>query len=748
MDSKNNNEVNQANAWLLVVTVLLTSACAPSRTINVEPTPPVIAAAEQVVPSEPVAPTPAAAPLSTLAEARTLRQTGQLDAYETGLEQLSGSSDAAVRRQALALLGLFLFDEKRWDEAIGPLTAAASDSPATAPFLRLRVMEAEALRGNLQNAIVTARKIMTDSPATSAAVVARLRLPALYSQAGDPTGTDQAFAQLGAVSIDEMSEKDFVDVAAVLTKGGRTDLAARLRMRLLQDYTGGRFTERVYDELAGQPDSPLHTLTLDESVNLASALARANRYDQALDFLKRTSSRFPDAGTNDLYRRVRIRALFNSRNYEQLLAETEGVKLDDASLDLLRARAAWRSNRPADFLAGLDKVEKQWPKTPQAIEARLQRAKYYVTDEVDYAKSISNLTRAIEAGALGNEAENLWTLGWTYTLWQKDAEALRVFDRYIKSYPDGDYKTNSLFWSGKIYDRQGKTAERDAKLRQLTVEYPYSYYAYRAREIMGVPTAVSSEIGGGAIFPNIEEQLAQVTGTRIQSVRELLAIDLTQDAMREMKALAAEYPDNSGVAFMLADVYVAGGEPFKANGILQKRFRQFVRHGGANVPARFWQILFPLNYWDAIRTEAARRQLDPYLVASIIRQESGFEPTVVSNAGAVGLMQIMPAEAPRIASVAGLEGITRERLFDPRENIAVGAAEYSQKLALMSGNHTHAIAAYNAGEGPVGNWIAAIPSGDPDLFVDSIPYAETKLYVKSVTRNRFEYRRIYETPVQ
>ncbi len=674
-----------------------------------------------------------------------MRQSGRLEEYELGLQHLSGSSDPTTRRPALALLGLFFFDEKRWDEAVGPLEAAAAELPAVAPFLRLRVMEAEAMRGNLENAISAATQIVATAPTSSAAVVARLRLPALYSQAGHMANADAAFEQLAAVAIDELSERDFADVATVLASGGRTDLAARLRMRLLNDYPNGRYTERTYGQLIEQPDSPLHALTLDQSVTVSSELARSNRYDQALDLLKRTAARFPNAGTNDLYRRVRLRALFNSRNYEQLLAETEGVKLDDASLELLRARAAWRADRPKDFLAGLDRVEKQWAKTPQAIEAKIQRAKYYVTDEVDYARSVSNLTRAIDAGVLGNEAEHLWTLGWTYTLWQKDKDALRVFDRYVNSYPDGDYKTNSLFWTAKIYERQGRIADRDAKLRQITIEYPYSYYAYRAREIMGVPTAASSEITGGAIFPNIEEQLAQVTGSRIESVRELLAIDLTRDATREMKMLAAEYPDNSGVAFLLADVYVAGGEPLKANGVLQRCFRQFVRHGGADVPTRFWQILFPLNYWDTIRAEANRRQLDPYLVASIIRQESGFEPMTVSNAGAVGLMQIMPDEAPRIASVGGLEEITRDGLFDPDQNIAIGAAEYSQKLAIMSGNHTHAIAAYNAGEGPVGNWIAATPSDDLDLFVESIPYAETRLYVKSVTRNRFEYRRIYES---
>jgi soluble lytic murein transglycosylase len=315
-------------------------------------------------------------------------------------------------------------------------------------------------------------------------------------------------------------------------------------------------------------------------------------------------------------------------------------------------------------------------------------------------------------------------------------DALRVFERYIAAYPDGDYKTNSLFWSAKVLDKLGRAPERDAKVRQLVAEYPFSYYAYRAKELWNVAAA---DTAAAATFPD----LTLPADPRFATVTELLDIGLTREAAREMKTIAAEYADHPGVQFMLADVYVRAGEPFKANGILQRRFREFVRHGGVNIPPRFWQILFPLPYFDAIREEAGKRGVDPYLVAAIIRQESGFEPTTVSNAGAVGLMQIMPQEANAIGAAAGIENVTRESLFDPRLNVAIGAAEYSQKLARMNGNQTLAIAAYNGGEEAVNRWLSRTPIDDIDIYIESIPFAETKLYVKTVTRNRNEYKRIY-----
>ncbi|MFP5246351.1 MAG: transglycosylase SLT domain-containing protein, partial [Thermoanaerobaculia bacterium] len=634
-------------------------------------------------------------------------------------------------RTELAKRALALHDAKRYDESFFALSEAAAAYPEVAPFLRLRIIEAEIARGNIGNAAVIAEEVIAGDHG-SASTVARLRLPAIYARAGNAAAaTDKAWQEAMQIPIDELTEPDFIQMANDLAKANRPDLATKTRIRLLTDYTSGRYTEQMYDLVK----SELAQLPVAEKIALAGKLSRANRYDQALDLFNMIPGGAPEA------RARRLRALFNSRNYATLLEETKEVKLGDPALMLLRARAAWRDDKPQEMLAGLAAIEKEFPNSKEAIEAKVIRAKYYVTDEVDYAKSIENLSQAIAAGAAGNDGENLWNLGFTYTLWGKYDEALQTFEQYIRSYPDGDWKTNSLFWSAKIHDKLGRTQERDAKAAQIIAEYPYSYYAYRAKELWAGGAATASQTA----FPDVAGELAKITEPRFAVVDALLDIGLNRAAAREMKVLAAKYADNPGVQFLLADVYSRGGEPFRANGVLQRNFRQFVRHGGTNIPQRFWEILFPLAYWDALQSEAERRELDPYLLASITRQESGFEPTTVSNAGAVGLMQIMPEEATRIAVAGGLGEVTREQLFDPKTNIAVGAAEYAQKLSIWNGNHTLAIASYNAGERAVGTWIEKTPVHDLDLFVETIPYAETRLYVKTVARNRFEYRRIYES---
>ena len=645
-------------------------------------------------------------------------------------------------RRALALQAVAAFDQKNYAAAVPLLQQAADSYPEVAPFLKLRIVEADRAMGQFAAAATAASQIVQQTPASTAATIARLRLPAIDASLGDAAQTNAAFEATKSIGIDELTEPDFLALAADLDKARRADLAAQLRMRLLTTYPQGRETEDVYDKLRAATPSPLDALSFDDSLAIARSLAAHDRYDQALDMFRHIQQRFPQSATSSEYQAVRLRALFNSRHYTDFLNETGQGRLD-ARLELLRARAAWRTGANEQFLAGLRQVEHDYPDSREANEAKILRSKYYTTDETHYDLAIRNLQDAIDNNDLGSEGENLWSLGFTYILAGMENDALRVFDDYARRFPDGDYLSNSLFWAGKIFAKRGDTAGRDAKWQQLEQLYPYSYFAWRARTLAGDTTMPPSDIANGNVFPNID--VAALNEPRITTVTELASLNLMRDATREMKALAAAYPDNPAVAFRLADLYVQAGEPFNANAVLQRRFKPFIRHGGSGIPHRFWEILFPLSHWDTIQQEAAKRQLDPYLIAAIIRQESGFEPTIVSNAGAVGIMQIMPAEAATIAAKAGLPPPSRQDLFDPNVNIAIGAAEFSQKLANESGNPILAIAAYNAGEEAVGRWLAHTPIDDVDLFVEAIPYAETRLYVKTVSRNRFEYRRIYES---
>ncbi|MHB0971103.1 MAG: transglycosylase SLT domain-containing protein [Thermoanaerobaculia bacterium] len=698
------------------------------------------------------APPPAAAPAApvqtvpqTLEAAEAVRLAGDEKLWETALQQIARGADPILARRALARLGTFYTERGRLTEARAALRESVALRDAIRPFLLVRLASVEQRLGMNEEAAAHAAEVIRDSPGTSARSSALILSIATAAAGGSPAAVNTALDATGWIPVDEKSEREFAAAADALDAAGFGTQAGALRMRLLTEYPSGRLVEQTWSRIAAAAPSPLDALDFSGSVRLAERLARANRYDQALDLLDRIQTRYPARKNTAFYRYVRAQSYFNSRNYDRVVVETPAPDQPYyLAIELLRARAYWRSGENENFVTILERIIVAHPKSDEATAAKLLLGKYYVTDAIDYPKAIANYREAITAGGAGSEGEHLWTLGWIQVLAGDHDAALSTLHEYVKKYPDADYTSNALFWSGKVELRRGNGTAARAHFDRLIAFYPYSYFSYRAREIIGLPLIPAEPPAGSAPFPDVSLALSPETETRLVTIDELVATGLRAEAAQELKSYMAAKPDDVALAYRLADYYAQAGEPLKAMGLLQRHFRDVIRHGAAGVPARFWEILYPRPYWEAFVREGARQGIEPYRLAAITRQESGFEPTVVSSAGAVGLMQIMPAEAARIASAGGVtKPVTREALFDPETNIAVGAAEVAQKLRVTNGNLVHAIAAYNAGEEAVGRWLAQSATSDVDQFIESIPFAETRLYVKNVTRNFFEYSRIY-----
>ena len=146
-----------------------------------------------------------------------------------------------------------------------------------------------------------------------------------------------------------------------------------------------------------------------------------------------------------------------------------------------------------------------------------------------------------------------------------------------------------------------------------------------------------------------------------------------------------------------------------------------------------------------MREECSRNRIDPKLLWAVMREESTFRPAITSPAGAVGLLQIMPATARRIGPDRGLPN-AEAKLDDPRVNIALGAHYLGKLLARYEGQPIRAIAGYNAGEDAVDHWLGEMPRvalADPDAFIEEIPYTETRDYVKKVLKSYDVYARLY-----
>jgi soluble lytic murein transglycosylase len=161
------------------------------------------------------------------------------------------------------------------------------------------------------------------------------------------------------------------------------------------------------------------------------------------------------------------------------------------------------------------------------------------------------------------------------------------------------------------------------------------------------------------------------------------------------------------------------------------------------MPGWYARLWYPLRYEQTIRTEAARNQLDPALVAAVINTESGFVPDSRSSEGAVGLMQLLPATARFVAEQPGRPSPSPDALGDPDANIAYGS-RYLRYLIDRYGTVDLALAAYNGGESNVSRWLErARASGRTMRIPDDIPFPETRGFVRRVEHAVPIYRRAY-----
>lgn len=159
------------------------------------------------------------------------------------------------------------------------------------------------------------------------------------------------------------------------------------------------------------------------------------------------------------------------------------------------------------------------------------------------------------------------------------------------------------------------------------------------------------------------------------------------------------------------------------------------------------RFVYMWPYQNEIVTYANKSNIDPFLVAAVIKNESGFKPGAVSPVGAIGMMQIMPETGEWIARQMGLSSYRMQQLYDPKTNIRMGCWYLSELKYEFRGNMVLQMLAYNAGRGNTHLWMSANGWDYEFGKIANIPYEESRGYVASVLHDRDEYYRLYKDKV-
>lgn len=369
-------------------------------------------------------------------------------------------------------------------------------------------------------------------------------------------------------------------------------------------------------------------------------------------------------------------------------------------------------------------------------------------------------------------------------------KALETYDALVARYPDGDQLAEALFrqfwilrqqgklelagarldaisrrfviaadayereradyWRGRMLEDAGDAKGAAAAYAAILHQHPASYYGLQSSERLGaldpaeaarVAEATRPPASGAPVFPLYTGPLGEDRG--FASAVELLRLGLTDQVSTEVLGLdRAGLPPDS--VRLLVIILSRAGEQRAAHGVARLWLKGDLSGRITAENRTYWEIAYPNAFRDLIlQHSGASGGLDPDLLQALMREESALDPRALSWAGALGLCQLMPTTAWGVAAQLKLKRPTTAALLEPDLNIRLGARYLADLLKRQKAVRPYALASYNAGEGAVARWRRAAPNATLDEWVEMIPLAETRGYVKRVLRSWVTYKLLY-----
>ncbi len=345
-----------------------------------------------------------------------------------------------------------------------------------------------------------------------------------------------------------------------------------------------------------------------------------------------------------------------------------------------------------------------------------------------------------------------WRVAWMYYRLRRYTDAAKWMDEQIVRYGAGVEASSALYWRGRILeDEEHDLGQAVNYYRALNANYTNFYYGDLARRRLAILSAQAPAAAPAPTLASVRKlNVPELVDAVPQSDPHVIKAKLLANAALN-EYIGPEIALGAGAAqwgaLAQAQIYASYGEYTRALQSMKHSGISFFSLPPRDVPTEYWKLMFPQPYWGDLLSDAERNNLDPYLVASLIRQESEFNPGAVSPAHAYGLMQLLPSVGKENAKREGVKGFQAVELLNPSMNLQLGTRNLRQVLERFGGQPEYALAAYNAGDVPVRQWMAAGEYKDLPEFVESIPYTETREYVQAILRNREMYRMLYAPQV-
>ena len=581
---------------------------------------------------------------------------------------------------------------------------------------------------------------------------ATLLLANIKVSEGDPQTALHQLAKLDGTRLSKSSEYLFAAAKANQLAGNRK-LAQEMYTRLyVGDPTSSESTQ-VPTQMQQMGVTP--PFTVAERTRHADGLYLAGKYGAAAaeyESLAQDPEVMGTAQVNRLLARAAVATFKQTKhvNPSQLVRLSDTDDEAGATRLYLMMETARDAKDVAQVKSLVGQLEQRFPTSRWTAEALYSAGNMALvaSDMPTAIEYYSDLAQRFPDSSMASTSH--WHAAWlNYRLGDKKTAA-RLFDEQIERYPDDTHISAAIYWRGVVYQEFDKNpAAAAACFQALDKFYRQYYYADLARQRLAAL---------GSVEPATLPQLAHLGEPRVPD----LTTDIPEDDVHVERArllanaglnqyIVAEIgasPDSSTwSAYAEAQLYSSYGENWRSMRVLKQKVQSYFAIPMDSIPRPYWELLFPQPYWSTLQSDSVQQGLDPFLVASLIRQESEFNPTVISYANAWGLMQLLPRVGSALAKQQRVRPYRTEFLLIPQVNLKLGTAYFKQLMDEFNGQPEYALAAYNAGDDRVKLWLSNGPYGSLPEFVESIPFTQTREYVEAIMRNRELYRRLYSAPV-
>jgi soluble lytic murein transglycosylase len=624
-------------------------------------------------------------------------------------------------------------DAGETDRAEGLLVALAERYPLLADYADLYRLRLYGLTGRHEELIALAEEWRHDASPLRAEVwnqVARVR-----AEQGDEEAARAAW-DLALAATDDPDRRAALrfELANSQLRSEAPEAAAE---QLLEIWTHQPLApvadeaERRLVDLEGQRGEVLRSA--ERYRRRGDELFRLRRNEQALAAYERALGLGSlDASGDERAGRQRGHTLFRLRRYTEA-AEVFAPLGPEAENRIAHARSVARAGDAPGAAEELERIAQE-VRGNQGARAKLLAALLWETEN-EHARA-RRLFASLAGGAAKTSygAAALWRLAWEAYRAGRYEEALGHLERLQERDVGPIAALRVRYWHARAAQRAGRPGTAEV-FGAIAREFPLSYYGWRAsaRAALGPSEEAHLQIGRGQ---------AKLAPSELARPRILLEAGLGEAARAELDSLFVRVRGLDD-RLALAELYADAGDFHRPQRLVVDAYKEALAQGPWHGPVELWWHAWPAPFRDAVLGATLGREgLEPALVYAVMREESGYRPDVLSVSGARGLLQLMPETAERVARREALPRFSLDDLFLPDLNIRLGAAYLEELLMRFSGRASVAIGGYNAGPHRVVEWLDGSALED-DEWVESIPYEQTRGYVKRVLRSVRAYRVLY-----